>query len=300
MTVKGCDFAGGRPGADALRTAGIGFVARYLADSLGNDGRFKNLTADEARSYLDAGISIMPVWEGAAREALSNFSVGQAHGQDWKSQADRLGIPQEVRAWWTVDTDAGPGDLDSIAAYAQGFAQAVAPHPTGVYGDGAVCQAMHDRRLVSGTWATNATSWPGGAFPFADVVQVPAAQGGATTIGGVKVDLDTAFNLDGMWGAPQTTIQGGHVFNPPLQLTICADLDCPAGGAWQLQPDGAIITCGSAPYRGGANGKPYFANRTAHHLEPPTTAQEQQDAATIGGSCYVIVATNNQRYGPVF
>ncbi|MEA2502555.1 MAG: hypothetical protein QOH66_441 [Actinomycetota bacterium] len=61
MTVKGCDFAGGRPGADALRTAGIGFVARYLADSLGNDGRFKNLTADEARSYLDAGISIMPV-----------------------------------------------------------------------------------------------------------------------------------------------------------------------------------------------------------------------------------------------
>jgi hypothetical protein len=89
-----------------------------------------------------------------------------------------------------VDTDAGPGDLDSIAAYTQGFAQGVAPHPTGVYGDGAVCQGMYDRHLVSGTWATNATAWPGGAFPFADVVQVPASQGGATTIGGVRPRMD--------------------------------------------------------------------------------------------------------------
>jgi hypothetical protein len=90
------------------------------------------------------------------------------------------------------------------------------------------------------------------------------------------------------------------MFNPPLQLTICADLDCPTGGAWQLQPDGAIITCGSAPYRGGTNGKQYFANHRAHHLEPPTTLQEQQDAADMGGPCYVIVATSNERYGPNF
>ena len=56
MTIKGCDFAGGRPGADALRQAGIGFVARYLAESLGASGGFKNLTAAALRSDLLAGI----------------------------------------------------------------------------------------------------------------------------------------------------------------------------------------------------------------------------------------------------
>lgn len=302
MSMTGCDFAGGRPGPEALRKAGIQFVARYLADALGDQGGLKNLTADEAQGYLGAGIAIMPVWEGTTDEAISNFSAGQAHGQAWKAQALGLGIPEDVRAWWTVDTKAGFGfgDLDHIAAYGQGFAQAVAPHPVGVYGDGVVCQAMVDRRLVSGTWATNAISWPGGAFAFADVVQVPVSQGGATTIDGVDVDLDTAFTLDGMWGAPHPKTQGGHVFNPPLRLTICADLDCPTGRAWQLQPDGAVITCGSAPYRGGANGKLYFANRTAHHLEAPTTPEEQKAAADLGGPCYIIVATSNERYGPGF
>jgi hypothetical protein len=65
---------------------------------LGNDGRFKNLTPDEARSYLDAGSRSCQSGR-ALREALSEFSAGQAHGQAWKSQADRLGIPQDVRAW---------------------------------------------------------------------------------------------------------------------------------------------------------------------------------------------------------
>lgn len=94
--------------------------------------------------------------------------------------------------------------------------------------------------------------------------------------------------------------KGVAVYNPPLQIR--SYLARPAGGSWGLMPDGGIAGMG-APYRGGVNGKPYFASMTADHLEFPTNGQELADAAVKGWGpqdCYVIVSTSGQRYGPVF
>lgn len=93
--------------------------------------------------------------------------------------------------------------------------------------------------------------------------------------------------------------KGVAVYNPPLQIR--SYLARPAGGSWGLMPDGGIAGMG-APYRGGVNGKDYFAGMTADYLEFPTMPQELADAASKGWGpqdCYVIVATTGQRYGPV-
>lgn len=50
---------------------------------------------------------------------------------------------------------------------------------------------------------------------------------------------------------------------------VVSSLDCPTGGGWSLGRDGAIYTCGTAPYLGGANNKDYFggSGRYATGLE---------------------------------
>lgn len=75
------------------------------------------------------------------------------------------------------------------------------------------------------------------------------------------------------------------MYSPPLQ--IVAELDCPTGGVWCLGPDGSIYAWGGAPYLGGANGKPYFAGRTAARLN------------LVDGK-YQIVDVTGATYGPGF
>lgn len=203
---KGCDYAGGRPSVAALTTAGIQFVARYFADGLGSVGSFKTLTADEATSLLSAGIAIMPVWEGTATEAVTTgYSGGLAHGQAWKAQATKLTVPASVIAWYTIDSDTAA----DVSEYERGFAEGTRPYPIGIYADGSECIAAVKRGRVAGTWATNATSWSGGPYALATIVQ-----GGTQTIDGAQVDLDKANTLAGMWGA--VVIQAAPLSNAPF------------------------------------------------------------------------------------
>lgn len=94
--------------------------------------------------------------------------------------------------------------------------------------------------------------------------------------------------------------KGVAVFDPPLQIR--SYLARPAGGSWGLMPDGGIAGMGG-PYRGGVNGKDYFANMTADHLEFPSTPDELRQAASKGWGpqdCYVTVTTDGHRYGPIY
>lgn len=90
--------------------------------------------------------------------------------------------------------------------------------------------------------------------------------------------------------AAPTTPSGVTVFNPPLSLPpiVSSAKDPERGGSWLLAQDGAVFAFDGARYLGGANGKAYFAGRTASHLE-----------VTADGR-YTIVATSGERYGPGF
>ena len=81
------------------------------------------------------------------------------------------------------------------------------------------------------------------------------------------------------------------MFNPAVVLRpIVAEWFPPGGGHYQLGDDGSVYAWGAALYAGGANGKPYFAGRTAARIEAPN----DQEAAS--GKRYVIVASSGERY----
>lgn len=81
--------------------------------------------------------------------------------------------------------------------------------------------------------------------------------------------------------------KGAHMYNPPLSLSVIADLPCPSGGAWLLLVDGGIANMAGAPMFGNVVGKDYFKGRTPQRLE-------------ASGDKYVIVATSGEKYGPIF
>lgn len=72
--------------------------------------------------------------------------------------------------------------------------------------------------------------------------------------------------------------------SPALTILDAADCKCPTGGAWIVGPDGAVYAVGGAPYKGGANGKPYWGTRRAARIEPNSR----------GG--YTITATDGKQY----
>ena len=74
------------------------------------------------------------------------------------------------------------------------------------------------------------------------------------------------------------------MYDPPL-TDIVASKRCPTGGSWLLKKDGAIFAIDGAPYAGGANGKPYFAGRTAADFDDLT------DADRAAGKLYVLLST---------
>lgn len=73
------------------------------------------------------------------------------------------------------------------------------------------------------------------------------------------------------------------MFDPALTLEpVVASLRCPTGGVWLLAASGAVYAF-ECPYKGAANGKDYFAGRSAARLE-------------LNGDGYTIVATSGERY----
>lgn len=105
----------------------------------------------------------------------------------------------------------------------------------------------------------------------------------ATTLAQHRNHVHVAVNKGFRYAEPSKEVR--PMFDPALQ--IVAYLDSPAGGSWLLAKDGAIYAIGGAPYQGGANGKDYFAGRTAARLE-------------LVGDKYQIIATSGEKYGPGF
>ncbi len=80
------------------------------------------------------------------------------------------------------------------------------------------------------------------------------------------------------------------MFNPPITLRpLVAELFPASGGHYQLGDDGSVYAWG-APFKGGPNGKPYFAGRTPARIEEPN------DSEKAAGKTYVVIATSGERY----
>ena len=165
--ARGIDLAidaGGK--IAAISGANLDFVARYYRSPTSH---FPSLSASEAR-LLSAGMKIVVVWEAASNHA-SYFShlSGVNDSTSAYHHAQTIGQPAGSAIYFAVDYDASRTDIvgpidEYFRGIAAGFAAAGGDTPdykVGVYGSGAVCQALTQAGLADYTWLAMSTGWAG-------------------------------------------------------------------------------------------------------------------------------------------
>lgn len=205
MNVKGVDtIATITPAAaETLIAEGYSFVGRYVVPETGLLKQ-KALTAAEAQTIHNAGLSILCIYETTADRAKQGASAGTVDGQNAKKRAQELGIPKSTVIFFAVDYNAPKSDYDAIKAYFAAVKVAAAPYQTGVYGSRNVCTALDG---LAGYYQCYA--WSNGIAETADVIQTEYQQGDTALDMKAKldfaVDIDIAFSTSTMWNPATQT-----------------------------------------------------------------------------------------------
>jgi hypothetical protein len=191
MSVFGVDYSWGRPGAAALKRAGVKFACRYLS----HDTTGKNLTLAEARQLSAAGIWIVVVWQTTADRALSGRAGGVADARSARGQAEACGMPDGRPIYFAVDFDASAGQQGTINAYLDGAASVLGRDRVGLYAGYHVIKRSFDAKKITWGWQTYA--WSGGRWDGRAHIQQYSND---RRINGAAVDYDRAVKDDyGQW-----------------------------------------------------------------------------------------------------
>jgi hypothetical protein len=179
--------------AAAAKAKGVGFICRYL----------KNLTAAEVRAITDAGLKLVSIFETTAERALAGAAAGAEDGAAALAAAARLGQPAGAAIYATADFGETAPQDPAVVAYFSGFATAIAGKAKlGVYGEGAVCQAVLDAGVADYTWLAGGSGMRGTAA-FAASGRATIAQDVGDKRGlnlGIDIDSDVALVDDyGGW-----------------------------------------------------------------------------------------------------
>jgi hypothetical protein len=190
VSVFGVDYADGRPGATALKAAGVKFVCRYLSHTSA-----KNLSRTEAGQLSDAGIWVVVVWETTADRALAGHAAGVADATAARQQADACGMPDGRPIYFAVDWDASSGQQAAINAYLDGAASVLGRGRVGLYAGYSVIKRAFDAKKIAYGWQTYA--WSGGRWDSRAQLQQYSND---HLINGVGCDYDRATKDDyGQW-----------------------------------------------------------------------------------------------------
>ncbi len=151
-----------------LKDSRVGFVARYYRDP---DSHWPPLSASEARRLSSLGLKIVAVWEWHSRDPL-RFSYASGYGDAIAaySQARAVGQPAGSAIYFAVDFNPTSQYLDPIEEYFRGIGAGLAAasggasaYRIGVYGSGAVCDAVKRAGLGQYCWLSNSIAWDGSA-----------------------------------------------------------------------------------------------------------------------------------------
>ena len=216
------DFSFERPGAQALKDAGVVAVGRYLT------GAGKAIDGPELQSYLALGIVVWFVFENTATDDQGGAQGGVQNATAASQALQALGLPVGCPVYFAVDRDLqNPADA---LPYFEGIASVRSPSTNGDYGEGALCQLLQDRDLTTYHWQSESTSFPGNTvtLPITHLQQVYNQQPRPGT------DLDIILKPDfGQWPRPTPPV-------PP----IGADVEIALWGTQQHvfrdNPDGTV------------------------------------------------------------
>ncbi len=145
-----------------LKANGFDFVARYYRAA---DSRWPALSPGEAQLLSSAGLKIVAVWELHSRKP-SHFSYASGYGDAMAAypQARAVGQPAGSAIYFAVDFNAQ--SLEPIDEYFRGIAVGLAAasggnadYAIGVYGSGAVCDALKGAALARYCWLSNSIAW---------------------------------------------------------------------------------------------------------------------------------------------
>jgi hypothetical protein len=168
MALQGIDVP--HDASDALneiRDSKIDFVARYYRSPT---SRWPALSAREAQGLSALGLNLVTVWEWHSHQPeYFSYNSGYADGISAYNQAKTVGQPPGSAIYFAVDYNARSADIDGpIRQYFQGVNAALAAasggrpdYKVGVYGSGAVCDAMKRGGLARYAWLTGSVAWTG-------------------------------------------------------------------------------------------------------------------------------------------
>lgn len=199
----GFDYVSGPP-TDVLKASGVTFVCRYLSEVNRLTVR-KILTASEAKTLSQAGISIVSNYEWYANRALEGHASGVADAQIADEQHKACGGPSNKPIYFSVDCDCTG---EQTAEYFRGVASVLGLERTGAYGSYRVIKYLLDNNLIKYAWQTYA--WSGGAWDSrANIKQYR----NGVNLAGHSVDYDESTGSDfGQW-------QQGESMQLPQQWT---------------------------------------------------------------------------------
>jgi Domain of unknown function (DUF1906) len=149
-------------GLDELTANRVDFVARYYRPP---ESRWPALSPGEAQLLSARGLKIVAVWEWHSRDP-SHFTYATGYDDALMAyrQAKTVGQPAGSAIYFAVDFDAR--SLASISEYFRGVAAGLAAasggnpdYTIGVYGSGAVCDAIKQGHLAQYSWLSNSLAW---------------------------------------------------------------------------------------------------------------------------------------------
>jgi hypothetical protein len=149
---------------EELRGGRIDFVARYYRNPTSS---LPALSPQEARKLASLGLKIVAVWEQNSPDPENlSHSSGYSDALSAYRQAKAVGQPAGSAIYFAIDFNAH--ELEPAKEYFRGIAAGLAAasggraeYDIGVYGSGAVCDAIKRAGLARYSWLTKATSWDG-------------------------------------------------------------------------------------------------------------------------------------------
>lgn len=154
----GIDTAG-RPYGGAVAAAGYGYIFRYLSDG-GSSIPEKQLLADEAQSYLAAGVRLVSNWETTADRMLGGYAAGNYDSHAAWDYHTSIGGPEDATIYFSADFDATPAHQAPINAYLQACIDNYGLDRVGIYGGYYPCLRAQQKFPGIKVWQT--VAWSGG------------------------------------------------------------------------------------------------------------------------------------------
>lgn len=220
----GVDYSAARPSISVLKQYHTAFVCRYVAAI---DQQF-NLTADEVKSLVKAGIAIVPTFETYPSRALGGYNAGVNDAKDVEKFLEQVGLPRDSVVYFTVDFNPDMAQMESVKEYFRGIVSIHSVVLTGVYGGYMTVRTLKSYGLVGYVWQTYA--WSSGQwFSGANIRQ---ERNGVNWPGG-QVDYNSSFSRDfGQYPKPHS---------PAITGTFGEDDDMQV---LDLKPNGPAIVLG--------------------------------------------------------